>query len=136
MSIVVLDQAVANTIGSTSAISDPCSVVKELVDNALDAKATSVSIELPPNTLDTIQVKDNGLGIPAEDCPLICKRNYTSKIRTLEDLKNVGGTSLGFRGEALANTAEMSESVAITTRTAKEITATLVKFGRTSEILR
>lgn len=136
MSIAALNQAVANTIGSTSALSDPCSVIKELVDNALDAKATSISIELSSNKLDIIQVKDNGLGISPADFSLICKRNHTSKIKTLEDLRNVGGKSLGFRGEAMANAAEMSESVLITTRVAAEITASALKFSRTGELLR
>ncbi|WEW59301.1 hypothetical protein PRK78_004770 [Emydomyces testavorans] len=136
MPIAVLDQATASAIGSSSALSDPCSVVKELIDNALDAKATAVSVEVASNTLDVIQVKDNGSGIAPEDREFICKRNYTSKIQTLEDLKNVGGRSLGFRGQALASAAEMSDSILITTRTAVEVAASMLKFSRTGDLLR
>ncbi|EEP77868.1 predicted protein [Uncinocarpus reesii 1704] len=129
MPIAALDEAAAKAIGSASALYDPCCVVKELVDNALDANATIVSIELSSNTLDTIQVKDNGLGIPLEDRDLVCKRNHTSKIRSLEDLKNVGGSSLGFRGQALASTAEMQVMLKSSTQNISRIRRTLQEYA-------
>ncbi|EAS30029.3 DNA mismatch repair protein MutL [Coccidioides immitis RS] len=135
MPIAELDRAAAHAIGSASAISDPCSVVRELIDNALDANATIISVELSANLLDTIHVKDNGLGIPPEDRELICRQNCTSKIKTLDDLKHVGGKLLGFRGQALASTTQMSESTVIITRITAETTASILEFGRAGDIL-
>lgn len=136
MPIAALQQATINTIGSTSALSDPCSAVKELIENALDSGATSISIEISSNTVDTIQVKDNGSGIPPEDRKLACKWNYTSKIQTLEDLRHIGGKSFGFRGQALASIAEASGSLSITTRVGEEEVASEMNFDRSGEILR
>ncbi|EFW17878.1 DNA mismatch repair protein mutL [Coccidioides posadasii str. Silveira] len=135
MPIAELDRAAAHAIGSASAISDPCSVVRELIDNALDANATIISVELSANLLDSIHVKDNGLGIPPEDRELICRQNCTSKIKTLDDLKHVGGKLLGFRGQALASTTQMSESTVIITRITAETTASILGFGRAGDIL-
>lgn len=136
MPIVALPQTTVRAIGSTSVISDPCSVVKELLDNALDASASSVQIEISQNTVDVIQLKDNGHGIPPEDHPNVCKHAFTSKIETVDDLRNVGGASLGFRGEALASVAEMSGGITITTRVASEATATCLKYGRDGQLIR
>ncbi|OJJ31232.1 hypothetical protein ASPWEDRAFT_118456 [Aspergillus wentii DTO 134E9] len=135
MPIVALPPATVRAIGSTSVISDACSLVKELLDNALDAGASSVTIEISQNTLDVIQVKDNGHGIPSQDHGFVCKRTFTSKIQTVEDLKNIGGSSLGFRGEALASAAEMSGSLTVVTRTEAELVGTAVKYGRDGEIV-
>lgn len=136
MPIEALPQATIRAIGSTSVISDACSVVKELLDNALDASATSVSVEISLNTVDVIQVKDNGYGISVEDHPFVCKHAFTSKISSIDDLKNVGGTSLGFRGEALASVAEMSGGVTVTTRVASDIVASILEYGRGGELSR
>jgi DNA mismatch repair protein MutL len=135
MPIEALPQATVRAIGSTSVISDPCSVVKELLDNALDASASSISVELSLNTIDVIQVKDNGTGISADDHPDVCRHVYTSKIQTVEDLRNIGGTSFGFRGEALASVAEMSGGVTVTTRTTSEVSGSCIKYSREGEIL-
>ena len=130
MPIVPLPDSTVRAIGSSLVLNDACSVVKELVDNALDAIATSVTVEISLDALDIIQVKDNGQGIGVEDRQLVCKRGYTSKIRTLEDLDKLGGSFLGFRGEALASVAELSEAVALTTRVDGEVVGTTLKFGR------
>ncbi|KAG2420227.1 hypothetical protein HFD88_005027 [Aspergillus terreus] len=135
MPITALPQDTARAIGSTSVISDPCSVVKELLDNALDASATSVFIEISQNTVDVIQVKDNGCGIPPSDYALVCKRAHTSKIATVEDLKKIGGSSLGFRGEALASTAEVSGGVTVTTRVDTEPVASVIRYGRDGGVI-
>ncbi|OJI79622.1 hypothetical protein ABZX51_008073 [Aspergillus tubingensis] len=135
MPIAALSPAAVQAIGSASVISDPCSIVKELLDNALDATATSVSIEISQNTLDVIQVKDNGHGIPASDHPFVCKRTFTSKIQSVEDLRTIGGKSLGFRGEALASAAELSGGVAITTRVPHEPVGSSINYGRNGELL-
>jgi DNA mismatch repair ATPase MutL len=130
MPIAPLPDFTVRAIGSSLVLNDACSVVKELVDNALDANAASIFVEISLNTLDVIQVKDNGHGIGVEDRQLVCKRGCTSKIRTMEDLEKLGGSSLGFRGEALASVAELSEAVALTTRVDGEIVGTALKFGR------
>ncbi|PYH38119.1 putative DNA mismatch repair protein [Aspergillus neoniger CBS 115656] len=135
MPIAALSPAAVRAIGSASVISDPCSIVKELLDNALDATATSVSIEISQNTLDVVQVKDNGHGIPASDHSFVCKRTFTSKIQSVEDLRTIGGKSLGFRGEALASAAEVSSGVAITTRVPHEPVGSSIKYGRNGELL-
>ncbi|KAF7712870.1 Uncharacterized protein PECH_001976 [Penicillium ucsense] len=136
MPIEALPQATVRAIGSTSVISDPCSVVKELLDNALDAAASSVSVEISQDTVDTIQVKDNGHGVPVEDHAFVCKHAFTSKISTIDDLRNVGGTTLGFRGEALASIAEMAGSVIFTTRTASNMVGFQLEYGRNGEIIK
>ena len=130
MPIEALPPTTIRAIGSTSVISDPCSVVKELVDNALDAAASSLFIEITSNTVDVISLRDNGHGIPAEDHTNVCKHAFTSKIQTVEDLRNVGGSSFGFRGEALASIAEMSSAVTVTTRVASDVVGSCLKYGR------
>lgn len=136
MPIEALPQTTVRAIGSTSVISDPCSIVKELLENAMDASASSIAVEISQNTLDVIQVKDNGHGIPSEDHAFVCKRTFTSKIHTVEDLQALGGKYLGFRGEALASAAEMSSSVTVTTRVEAELAASSIKYGRNGEIIR
>ena len=129
MPIEVLPETTARALGSSLVLNDAKSVVKELVDNALDARATAISIEVSNNTLDTIQVKDNGTGIGVQDRQLLCQRGCTSKIRSLEDLTRLGGAFLGFRGEALASIAELSSAVIVTTRVEGEIVGTSLKYA-------
>lgn len=136
MPIAALPQSTAQAIGSTSALSDACSVVKELLDNALDASASSIFIEISQNTVDVIQVKDNGHGIPPEDHGLVCKRSFTSKIQSLEDLRKVGGHSLGFRGQALASASEMSGSLTVFTRVDTQVVGSSLKYDRAGELIR
>ncbi|KAF2801869.1 uncharacterized protein BDZ99DRAFT_512743 [Mytilinidion resinicola] len=133
-SIAALPPTTIKLIGSTQVLSDPSSVVKELIDNALDARASSIVVEISSNTLDVIQVRDNGHGIAPEDRPMAARRYSTSKIREFDDLKDVGGRWLGFRGEALASIAEMSGSLSIITRVEGEAVAVLLKIARNGEI--
>ncbi|KAL5001692.1 hypothetical protein BDV10DRAFT_148883 [Aspergillus recurvatus] len=135
MPIVALPPTTVRAIGSTSIISDPYSLAKELLDNALDALATSVSIEISHDTVDLIQVKDNGHGVPADDYTVVCKRTFTSKIHTVEDLRNVGGKSLGFRGEALASAAEISGALTISTRVGTDPVGSSLRYGRNGELI-
>ena len=132
--IHVLPPTTIRQIGSSQVLTDPSSVVKELIDNAIDARATSIFVEISSNSLDVIQVRDNGHGIAPEDRAMICHRHCTSKIRRFEDLKEVGGKSLGFRGEALASMAEMSGDLGIFTRVEGEPAAVLLKVGKTGDI--
>ncbi|KAJ4352851.1 hypothetical protein N0V95_003898 [Ascochyta clinopodiicola] len=112
----------------------PPSVVKELVDNALDARAKSIFVDIAANTIDSVQVKDDGHGIPGDDRPLACRRYCTSKIRDFHDLKEVGGKWLGFRGEALASLADMSGTISITTRVEGEPVAVKLTYQRNAKV--
>jgi DNA mismatch repair protein MutL len=132
--IAALPPTTVRHIGSSQVLVDPSSVVKELIDNALDARATSIFVDITTNTLDSIQVKDDGHGIPSEDRALACRRYCTSKIRDFQDLKTVGGKWLGFRGEALASVAEMSGTLIITTRVEGEPVAVKLKYHRNGEL--
>ena len=89
--IAALSSIAARQIGAGQVLVDPSSVVKELIDNALDARAKSIFVDITANTIDSIQVKDDGHGKPAQDRPLACRRSCTSKIRDFRDLKGVGG---------------------------------------------
>jgi len=136
MPIEALSQTVANKLGASQVLNGPHSVVKELIDNALDAHATRIFIEVSSNLLDIIQVTDDGDGIPVGDRHLICKRHHTSKLRDLNELATIGGSSLGFRGEALASAADLSDGVSITTRTQEDRVATRITFDRTGVLVR
>lgn len=109
-------------------------MVKELIDNSLDAEAAAIFVEISLNALDTIQVRDNGHGINPDDRCMVGKRHCTSKIRGLADLEYIGGRSLGFRGEALASAAELSGSMVVSTRIEGEATAVSLTIGRKGEI--
>jgi len=136
MPIAALSENTARAICSSLVLNDAISVIKELIDNALDSHATNIVIETSANTLDIVQVKDNGTGIGVEDRRLLCKRGFTSKIRTLEDLEQLGGTFLGFRGEALASVAELSDSVTFTTRVDGETVGTQLRFDSKGKLSR
>ncbi len=136
MPIAALSENTARAICSSLVLNDAISVIKELIDNALDSHATNIIIEISANTLDVIQIKDNGTGIGVEDRQLLCKRGFTSKIRSFEDLAQLGGTSLGFRGEALACIAELSDSIAFTTRVDGETVGTQLKFDSQGKLSR
>lgn len=134
MTITALPPNTVRAIGSSQALTDSASVVKELIDNAIDGRATNISIEISANTLDDIRVKDNGHGITPDDRAMICTRHCTSKIKDLLDLESIGGRSLGFRGEALASAAEMSGSLTIATRIEGESTGVELKIDRKGQI--
>ena len=136
MPISALPENTVRAIGSISVLKDPASVVKELLDNALDAHATSIAVEVSQNTVDAILVKDNGHGIAPEDREAVCRPSFTSKIRTIDDLCNVGGQTLGFRGIALASAAEACGSLTVTSRTEGEIVAVASKYRRDGSLVR
>jgi DNA mismatch repair protein MutL len=132
MSIQSLPQSSSVRLSSGQVLLDPSSVVKELVDNAIDACATTIFIEMSSNTLDVIQVKDNGQGINPEDRNMVGKRFCTSKIRDLDDLVEIGGQYLGFRGEALNSLIHIAANVELTTRIDGEITAVKMQLQKDS----
>lgn len=132
--IAALPPTTARQIGSDQVLVDPSSVVKELIDNTLDARAKSIFVDITANTIDSIQVKDDGHGIPAEDRSLVCRRYCTIKIRDFHDLREVGGKWLGFRGEAMSSIAEMSGTFSVTTRVEGEPVAVRLRYGRNGEL--
>lgn len=131
-----LPDATVQRIGATLVVVDPVSAVKELLDNAIDAKATSIAIEIAANTIDNLQVKDNGIGINPMDRAVAFKKHYTSKIRAYEDIKSLASSTLGFRGEALASLVEISRQVSVTTRIDGEETAARLTYGFKGQLTR
>lgn len=111
-SIQILDESTINKIAAGEVIDRPASVVKELVENAIDALATSVTIEIKDGGISLIRITDNGAGIAKPDVKTAFLRHATSKIRTAEDLLSV--SSLGFRGEALSSIAAVAMVEVIT----------------------
>ena len=117
--IHVLDQNTINKIAAGEVIERPASVVKELLENAIDAKATAVTVEIREGGISFIRVTDNGCGIEKEEIPLAFLRHSTSKIQSVEDLFTV--SSLGFRGEALSSIAAVGQ-VELITKTSRSLT--------------
>ena len=127
--IEVLDQHTIDKIAAGEVVERPSSVVKELVENAIDAGATAVTVEIADGGKKLIRITDNGCGIEAEQVPRAFLSHATSKIRKVEDLENI--TSLGFRGEALSSIAAVSQ-VELITKTPSAITGTryVIEGGR------
>jgi len=115
--IVLLDDLTINKIAAGEVIERPANVVKELVENSIDAGATKIVVEIKNGGKTLVKIVDNGKGISANDIPLSLERHATSKIRRIEDLEHT--YSMGFRGEALASIASISE-LTMLTRTAEE----------------
>lgn len=99
--IHVLDKSVYELIAAGEVIERPAAVIKELIENALDAGATKITVEIKNGGRTYMRVTDNGCGMSAEDVPLAFIRHATSKLATKEDLDSI--LTLGFRGEALAS---------------------------------
>ncbi|KAK0628139.1 histidine kinase-like ATPase [Bombardia bombarda] len=119
MPILPLPEATGRRLASTLAIPSAVMLIKELLENAIDAEATFVEVLVSPNTVDRIEVRDNGNGIHPEDFSSLGRLGHTSKLRSFDELTTIGGSSLGFRGVALASAKTVSE-VSIKTRMATE----------------
>ncbi len=116
--INVLDDATINKIAAGEVVERPVSVVKELVENSIDAGATNISVEIKDGGIEYIRVSDNGRGIEKNNIPKVFLRHATSKIRSIEDLAVT--TTLGFRGEALSSIASVSR-VELLTKSERDI---------------
>lgn len=117
--IQVLDQHTIDKIAAGEVVERPASVVKELVENAIDSGATAITVEIKEGGISFIRITDNGCGIPAKEVQTAFLRHATSKITKIEDLLTVG--SLGFRGEALSSIAAVSQ-VELITKTSDSLT--------------
>lgn len=131
--IRVLDEQLANMIAAGEVVERPASVVKELVENAIDAAATSIEIHVEEGGLELIRIVDNGHGMDRDDCLLALERHATSKISTPRDLFRI--RTLGFRGEALPSIAAVSRMELTSNRSSSEIgTRLLVEGGEIKEV--
>ena len=128
MRIKRLDNSVISRIAAGEVVENPSSVVRELIENSIDANATNISILVEGGGKKTIVVKDNGIGMTKDEIPLAVNRFTTSKISTLEDLKTI--KTLGFRGEALYAIASVS-NLYITSKTSDDELAWKAKFKDT-----
>lgn len=119
--IAVLDQNTIDKIAAGEVVERPASVVKELVENAMDAGATAITVEIRDGGISLVRITDNGSGIPSEQVPLAFLRHATSKIRSVEELVQIA--SLGFRGEALSSISAVAQ-VEMITKTPDALTGT------------
>ena len=117
--IQILDGETINKIAAGEVVERPASVVKELVENAIDAGASAITVEIQDGGTTLIRITDNGSGIEKEDIPMAFLRHSTSKIRTADDLLSIG--SLGFRGEALSSISAVAQ-VELLTKTSHAMT--------------
>ncbi|KAK1253770.1 hypothetical protein MKX07_001847 [Trichoderma sp. CBMAI-0711] len=127
MPISALPQSTVRLLGSSVIINTPCDVVKELLDNAVDAGASFVEVSISRNHLDTIRVRDDGRGIDVDDFGSLGRRAHTSKLTSFEELGVVARETLGFRGEALAAMNALG-SVTVTTRTMNDVVASRLQL--------
>ncbi len=125
MKIRLLDASVANKIAAGEVVERPASIVKELVENSIDAGATNVTVEIKEGGIQFIRITDNGCGMEEEDVKNAFLRHATSKISVAEDLNDI--ITLGFRGEALASISAVSK-VSLTTRTKNAVEGTKIEL--------
>ena len=131
--IVLLDDATINKIAAGEVIERPASVVKELMENSIDAGATNIVVDIKNGGISYIRVTDNGKGIENDDLEIAFERHATSKLRSAEDLDEI--KSMGFRGEALASIAAIAK-VTMQTKTEKAVTGNkiVVEGGKVLEV--
>eukprot|EP00842_Homolaphlyctis_polyrhiza_P004992 jgi/Hompol1/5494/HPOL_000196-RA len=128
-----LPEETARKLSSAQVAVSPESVLKELVENSLDAGATSISIRIKDAGIGLISVRDDGCGVSAADIPLLLQRYTTSKIACFDDLAAV--KTFGFRGEALNSIASLSAKTVVSTRTSADETGRVYEFDRNRRIV-
>ena len=131
--IRLLDPLVAQRIAAGEVIDRPASVVRELIDNALDAQARNITVQLVDGGIERITVIDDGIGIGAEDLPLCCRSHATSKVSSLEDLHKL--STMGFRGEALYSIAASARITIASTQDDKTGCTLVVDNGIATEVV-
>ena len=127
--IHVLDEKTINKIAAGEVVERPASVIKELIENSIDASATNIEIEIGDGGVSYMRITDNGIGMTEEDARLAILRHATSKIQQVEDLFDIA--SLGFRGEALASIASVSHFSLITRKSEDELGTRITVDGGT-----
>jgi DNA mismatch repair protein MutL len=133
MPIRALSDEVSSAIAAGEVVERPSSIVKELIENSLDAEATTLTVQIKDGGKSLIEVSDNGTGIPQNEVKLAIKRYSTSKVETMADLQSIG--TLGFRGEALASIAAVSRMVLTTRATGEQMGSRLsVEGGQVGEV--
>ena len=130
--IKALEGRTVHQIQSGQVIVDLCSVVKELVENSLDAQATSIEVRFKNNGLDSIEVQDNGVGISSENYETIALKHYTSKLSSYDDLSSL--QTFGFRGEALSSLCALSKFHVITARADEAPKGTKLDFEMSGKL--
>src|SRR2546426_429043 len=129
--IRLLPEQVANQIAAGEVVERPASVVKELVENALDAQVSRITVEIQAGGRSLVRVTDDGVGMNRDDALLCLERHATSKIQKAEDLAAI--TTMGFRGEALPSIASVSRFTLTTRRKARRSSSTAEKFSRSNQ---
>ena len=127
MPIQILSDQTINKIAAGEVIENPASVVKELVENALDAKSSAITVEIERGGFSLIRVSDDGCGMSRDDLLLSLERHATSKIRIAEDLEEV--LTMGFRGEALASIAAISKTRVVSAQKGQALGGEVVAEG-------
>lgn len=125
-----LSKEVVNQIAAGEVVERPSSVVKELLDNSIDAESTKIEIKIKDGGIDLIEVSDNGVGIPKENIGTVFDPHTTSKIKSIEDLNSL--LSMGFRGEALSTITSVSK-VSLTSRYSGEEIGNQILFGESGK---
>ena len=131
--ISILSEKVANQVAAGEVIEKPASIVKELIENSLDAKSKNIEITIENGSCSLIIIQDDGEGMSEQDAVLSLSRHSTSKIRNICDLENI--LSYGFRGEALSSIAAVSDMRLVTkTKNSESATEVIIKAGKICHI--
>ena len=126
--IKLIPKDIISKIAAGEVVERPSSIIKELIENAIDANSTNIEVVIENGGKDLILVKDNGVGIPSDELAVAFTRHATSKIRDMHDFENI--SSLGFRGEALASIASISNIKIKTASSIKDGVEISVKSGK------